>query len=227
MINNILPLILLPLLTFHPLLAEAQQSGSTIAVGPPLTCSLITFTCPSITNGCCEIAGCCGTGCCALGYTCINEGTADQACCPNTDPTKCGTVSSPPPDTGGTGGSSGEPKTCTQIHNCRDSSTGQTWTCLLGQTCTLYYRGCNPCPYIDNIGTGGGDGSSDSPSPTTTTTSFDSTDTSTATDTATGAPAAATTTKASGGSLSGHGGSSWVNVMPLIVMGIPVFYLVA
>ncbi|KAM7217732.1 hypothetical protein V8F06_006866 [Rhypophila decipiens] len=223
MINNILPLILLPLLTSHPLLAEAQ-SGSTIAVGPPLTCSLITFTCPSITNGCCEIAGCCGTGCCALGYTCINEGTADQACCPNTDPTKCGTVSSPPPDTGGTGGSSGEPKTCTQIHNCRDISTGQTWTCLLGQTCTLYYRGCNPCPYIDNIGTGGGGGgSSDSPSPTTTTTSFDSTNA--PTDTATGAPAAATTTKASEGSLSGHGGSSWVIIMPLIVMGI--FCLVA
>ncbi|KAM7206321.1 hypothetical protein V8F33_000607, partial [Rhypophila sp. PSN 637] len=208
MINNILPLIF-PLLSFH-LLVEAQSS--TIAVGPPLTCDITTFTCPSVTNGCCNIAGCCGTGCCALGYTCINEGTADQACCPNTDPTKCGTVSSPPPpDTPDT---NGEPKTCTQIHNCRDISTGQTWTCLLGQTCTLYYRGCNPCPYIDSIGTGGGDdsgGSSDSPSPATTT-SFDSTDT--ATDTATGAPAA--TTKASEGSLSE--GSSWV--MPLIVMGI-------
>ncbi|KAM7208461.1 hypothetical protein V8F20_001142 [Naviculisporaceae sp. PSN 640] len=70
------------------------QSGSTIAVGPPLTCGITTFACPSISNGCCTIDGCCGTGCCALGYKCTNEGTSDQACCSVYDSTLCGTKAS-------------------------------------------------------------------------------------------------------------------------------------
>ncbi|KAK3390854.1 hypothetical protein B0H63DRAFT_124333 [Podospora didyma] len=136
-------------------LHQVQAQSSSISVGPLLNCDLTTFQCPG-TSGCCNIGGCCGSGCCALGYRCINEGTSSQACCNVNDLTKCGTVSTPSPAPGtgtGTGGN-----TCTQIHNCRDFN-GKTWTCLLGQTCQLYYRGCNPCPYI-----GGGGGSSGSSS---------------------------------------------------------------
>jgi len=71
----------------------AQAQAGTIAVGPLLNCGITTFSCPGV-SGCCTIGGCCGGGCCTNGYTCINEGTAAQACCPVSDPTKCGTVSS-------------------------------------------------------------------------------------------------------------------------------------
>ncbi|KAI1738403.1 hypothetical protein F4680DRAFT_426044 [Xylaria scruposa] len=137
---------------FLSILCQVEAQAGTTPVGPLLACDLTTFSCPGV-NGCCTIAGCCGSGCCANGYTCINEGTSDETCCPSSDPTECGTVASP--SISGSGSGSGS-HTCTGVSNCRDSSTGQTWTCLLGQTCSLYYRGCNPCPYIY-------DGSSPSP----------------------------------------------------------------
>src|SRR4051812_38156345 len=70
---------------------EVTAQSGTLSVGPLLTCGLTTFTCPG-TSGCCTIGGCCGSGCCANGYACINEGTADEACCDSFDPTKCGTA---------------------------------------------------------------------------------------------------------------------------------------
>ncbi|KAI1755557.1 hypothetical protein F4782DRAFT_488950 [Xylaria castorea] len=132
------------LFVFLPIIHRVEAQAGTTPVGPLLSCDLTTFSCPGV-DGCCTIAGCCGSGCCAVGYTCINEGTSDETCCPSSDPTKCGTVASP--SSSGSGSGSGS-HTCTGVSNCRDSSTGQTWTCLLGQTCTLSYRGCNPCPYI-------------------------------------------------------------------------------
>ncbi|KAI3339556.1 hypothetical protein F4824DRAFT_48120 [Ustulina deusta] len=128
---------------FLSLVHRVQTQTSTISVGPLLGCDLTTFSCPGV-GGCCTIGGCCGSGCCANGYTCINEGTSEEACCPASDPTKCGTVASP--SSSGSGSGSGG-HTCTGVSNCRDS-TGSTWTCLLGQTCGLSYRDCNPCPYI-------------------------------------------------------------------------------
>ncbi|KAI1183914.1 hypothetical protein F5B17DRAFT_414322 [Nemania serpens] len=148
MFNKLLIFLPLLLLTIH--LAKAQ--AGTTPVGPLLACDLTTFACPGV-NGCCPIAGCCGSGCCALGYACINEGTSDETCCPTSDPTKCGTVASP--SSSGSGSGSGS-HTCTSISNCRDFSTGDVWTCLLGQTCGFSYSDCNPCPYI-------GGGSSSSP----------------------------------------------------------------
>ncbi|KAI0424014.1 hypothetical protein F5Y09DRAFT_336120 [Xylaria sp. FL1042] len=118
----------------------AQAQTSTISVGPLLECGLTTFPCPGVSE-CCTIPGCCGSGCCANGYTCVNEGTSEEACCPAKDPTKCGT-----PSSSGSGSDSGS-HTCTGISNCRDSS-GSTWTCLLGQTCEFSYRNCDPRPYI-------------------------------------------------------------------------------
>ncbi|KAI0446363.1 hypothetical protein F4803DRAFT_41379 [Xylaria telfairii] len=159
--------LLMVLFVFLPIIHRVGAQSGTTPVGPLLGCDLTTFSCPGV-DGCCTIGGCCGSGCCANGYTCINEGTSDETCCPASDPTKCGTVASP--SSSGSGSGSGS-HTCTGISNCRDSSTGQTWTCLLGQTCTLSYRGCNPCPYI------GGD--SDSSSSSTSSSSFVSPTTST------------------------------------------------
>ncbi|KAI1359164.1 hypothetical protein F5Y08DRAFT_320220 [Xylaria arbuscula] len=126
-----------------PLLYHAQAQSGAISVGPLLGCDITTFSCPGV-DGCCTIDGCCGSGCCANGYTCINEGTLDEACCPTSDSTKCGTAASP---SNSDSSSSSGSHTCTGISNCRDSS-GSTWTCLLGQTCGFSYRDCNPCPYI-------------------------------------------------------------------------------
>ncbi|KAI1198869.1 hypothetical protein F5X97DRAFT_298038 [Nemania serpens] len=177
MLSKLLMLLSLYLLIIH----QANAQAGTIPVGPLLACDLTTFSCPGV-NGCCPIAGCCGSGCCALGYTCINEGTSEESCCPASDSTKCGTIASP--SSSGSGPGSGS-HTCTGISNCRDSSTGQTWTCLLGQTCGFSYRGCNPCPYI------GGGGSSPSP---TSSSSFNNPTTSP------GGPSSSSTPDASGSS---------------------------
>jgi hypothetical protein len=88
MLANLLPILLfLVLFPNHRVSAQANAIG----VGPLLSCTLTTFSCPGV-SGCCTIAGCCGSGCCANGYTCINEGTSAQACCPVGDPTNCGTA---------------------------------------------------------------------------------------------------------------------------------------
>ena len=161
-------LLVLPLLVQH----TAAQSG-TVSVGPLLTCSITTFACPGV-SGCCTIGGCCGSGCCPNGYTCINEGTSAQACCPASDPTKCGTASvrfnvmwllgltdNLQPSGSGSSSTSSGSHTCTGIQTCpRDVDVGLAWTCLLGQTCGFSYRQCNPCPYI-----GGGGSSSSGSSP--------------------------------------------------------------
>ncbi|KAI0096944.1 hypothetical protein GGR51DRAFT_488028 [Nemania sp. FL0031] len=151
------------LFVFFSRVYRAEAQAGTTSVGPLLACDLTTFSCPGV-DGCCTIAGCCGSGCCALGYTCINEGTSEEACCPSSDPTKCGTVASP---SSSGSGSDSDSHTCTGISNCRDSSTGQTWTCLLGQTCSLSYRGCNPCPYIYDDSSSSSTSSSSFSSPTT------------------------------------------------------------
>ncbi|KAI0459132.1 hypothetical protein F5B21DRAFT_339962 [Xylaria acuta] len=178
--------LLMVLFVFLPIIHRAEAQAGTTPVGPLLGCDLTTFSCPGV-DGCCPIAGCCGSGCCAVGYTCINEGTSEETCCPSSDPTKCGTVASP--SSSGSGSGSGS-HTCTGISNCRDSSTGQTWTCLLGQTCTLSYRGCNPCPYID------GDSS---PSPTSSSSFINPT-------TSLGGPSSSTSAGASGSSTPSSGG---------------------
>lgn len=87
MLNIILPILFVCLLSIQ----QVEAQANTISVTPFLSCTLTTFGCPG-SNGCCTIAGCCGGGCCANGYTCINEGTSTEACCPASDPTKCGTV---------------------------------------------------------------------------------------------------------------------------------------
>lgn len=97
MLDKLIPVLvaLFSLLTQH----VKAQSG-TISVGPLLTCSITTFSCPGV-SGCCTIGGCCGSGCCASGYACINEGTPQQACCSSWDTTKCGTVTPPVSRIGG------------------------------------------------------------------------------------------------------------------------------
>jgi hypothetical protein len=89
MLNKVLPVLFLFFFSIHRVKAQT----STISVGPLLSCDLTTFNCPGV-SGCCTIGGCCGGGCCANGYTCINEGTSAEACCPASDPTKCGTAAS-------------------------------------------------------------------------------------------------------------------------------------
>jgi hypothetical protein len=176
---------LLLLLAIHHVAAQY----SPVSVGPLLTCDLTTFSCPGV-SGCCTIAGCCGSGCCALGYTCINEGTSAQACCSVNDPTLCGTkttvsgslllstshlavpgygaltttLQTPTSESGSGSGSGSSSHTCTGIDNCpRDPVRGLAWTCVLGQTCGFSYGDCNPCPYIGSSGsTGSNDDSSSS-----------------------------------------------------------------
>ncbi|KAE9374300.1 hypothetical protein N431DRAFT_437755 [Stipitochalara longipes BDJ] len=141
MLNKLLPLLFLLFFSIH----QVKAQSNTISVGPLLSCSLTTFTCPGV-SGCCTIGGCCGGGCCANGYTCINEGTSAEACCPAFDSTKCGTA--PSPSSSGSGSGSGG-HTCTTIQNCPpDPDSGLGWTCLLGKTCGFSYNECNPCPYI-------------------------------------------------------------------------------
>lgn len=89
MLSKILPVLFLCFFSIH----RVKAQSSTISVSPLLTCDLTTFTCPGV-SGCCTIGGCCGGGCCANGYSCINEGTSAEACCPVSDPTKCGTAAS-------------------------------------------------------------------------------------------------------------------------------------
>jgi hypothetical protein len=92
MLSKLSPVLFLCFFLVRQVLA---QSG-TISVGPLMSCTLTTFTCPGV-SGCCTIGGCCGGGCCANGYTCINEGTSTEACCPVSDTTKCGTAPSVSP----------------------------------------------------------------------------------------------------------------------------------
>lgn len=47
--------------------------------------------CPgSSTNCCAASAACCAGGCCPQLYDCIYQGTANEACCPASDPSACG-----------------------------------------------------------------------------------------------------------------------------------------
>jgi hypothetical protein len=72
-------------------LRQVVAQGTTTPIVPFSTCDITTFLCDSGV-GCCPINGCCGGGCCELGYTCINEGTSDATCCPSFDVTQCGTI---------------------------------------------------------------------------------------------------------------------------------------
>ncbi|KAH7311436.1 hypothetical protein B0I35DRAFT_411630 [Stachybotrys elegans] len=153
MLGIMLP-IFFALLGLGPLGIQAQSS--TADVGPLLTCDLTTFACPGV-NGCCPISGCCGAGCCPLGYACINEGTSDQTCCPTSDPTRCGTVD---PDSDSDSDSDSGSGACIGIDNCpRDPERGLAWTCVLGQTCGWSYGECNPC--VPSTGGGGDDDNED------------------------------------------------------------------
>ncbi|PMD60302.1 uncharacterized protein K444DRAFT_390126 [Hyaloscypha bicolor E] len=143
MLNKVLPLLFLFFFSTHRVKA---QTG-TISVGPLLSCGITTFNCPGV-SGCCTIGGCCGGGCCENGYTCINEGTSAEACCPASDPTKCGTAAAP--SSSPSGG-----HTCTNVEACAAvTEDGVGWTCVLGRTCGFSYGECNPCPYIAGSGSG-------------------------------------------------------------------------
>lgn len=172
------------------LLRQVIAQGTTTPIIPFSTCDVTTFPCDN-GDGCCPINGCCGGGCCELGYACINEGTSDATCCPSFDLTKCGTVEpvsyirkaihsircsishknigsnildKPPDDSGSGSDSDSDGHVCTGIRNCNNApGNNQGWTCFMGETCGWAYGVCDPCPYLG----GGGDSDSGSPSPTT------------------------------------------------------------
>ncbi|KAL2204587.1 hypothetical protein CC79DRAFT_1337123 [Sarocladium strictum] len=148
-------------------LRQVVAQGTTTPIVPFSTCDITTFLCDS-GDGCCPINGCCGGGCCQLGYACINEGTSDATCCPSFDLTKCGTVESPSDDSDTESDSDSSSHVCTGVRNCNNAAgNNQGWTCFMGETCGWAYGVCNPCPYL---GGGGGGSSDDSNSPPTITT---------------------------------------------------------
>jgi hypothetical protein len=87
--HKMLSLPLLAISLFCRFSLAALPPGA-VAPNPASPCnSYLVFSCPN-QPGCCAGGSCCAGGCCGLNQFCVNFGTSNEACCPLSDPSGCG-----------------------------------------------------------------------------------------------------------------------------------------